>query len=111
MAFFFSAISAKQPTKNKGKKQASAPDPESDDSNEEVVTSSQVASNTSPVWLSNHSTVVDEKLRPTINYWIAVTTPNGARANPIFILRALLDCDVETMANQVHHFNVVLLGI
>jgi len=111
VAFFFSAMSAKQPTKNKGKKQASAPDPESDDSNEEVVTSSQVASNTSPVWLSNHSTVVDEKLCPTINYWIAVTTPNGAPANPIFILRALLDCDVETMANQVHHFNVVLLGI
>lgn len=104
MAFFFSAISAQGPTKSKGKKQASAPDPESDDSNEEIVTSSQVASNTSPVWLSNHSTVVDEKLRPTINYWIAVTTPNGAPANPIFIHRALLDCDVETMANRVHHF-------
>ena len=104
VAFFFSAISAQGPPKGKGKKQASAPDPQSDDSNDEVVTPSQVASNASPVWLSNHSTVVDEKLRPTINYWIALTTPNGAPANPIFIHRALLDCDVETMANQVYPF-------
>ena len=78
MAFFFSAINAQGPTKSKGKKQASTPDPESDNSNEDVVTSSQVASNTSPVWLLNNSTVVDEKLRPTINYSIALTTPNGA---------------------------------
>ena len=87
MAFFFSAISAQGPSKSKGKKQASAPEPEGDDcSNDEVLTS-QVASNTSPVWLADHSTVVDEKLRPTINYWIALTTPNGAPASPIFIHR------------------------
>ena len=91
----------KGPQREGGKKSC-AEDPESDDNNDEVVTSSQVASNTSQAWLSNHSTVVDEKLRPTINYWIALTTPNGAPANPIFIHRALLDCDVETMANQVH---------
>ena len=103
MAFFFSAISAQGPPKSKGKKQASVPDNESDDSNEEVLTASQAASNATPVWLSNHSTVVDEKLRPIINYWIALTTPSGAPVNPIFIHRALLDCDVETMANQVHH--------
>lgn len=108
MAFFFSAISAQGPPKSKGKKQASAPDPEGDDSNDEVLTS-QVASNTSPEWLSHHATAVDEKLRPTINYWIALTTPNGAPANPIFIHRALLDCDVETMANQVHHFECSFL--
>ena len=102
MAFFFSAISAQAPPKGRGKKKSCAEDPESDDNNDEVVTSSQVASNASQAWLSNHSTVVDEKLRPTINYWIALTTPNGAPANPIFIHRALLDCDVETMANQVH---------
>ena len=84
MAFFF-AISAQGPPKGKGKKQASAPDPQSDDSNDEVVTPSQVASNASPVW-------------------IALTMPNEAPAIPIFIHRALLDCDVETMANQVYHF-------
>lgn len=101
VAFFFSAISAQGPPKCKGKKTPSA-DPESDDSNDELITSSQVASTTSQAWLSNHSAVVDEKLRPTINYWVALTTPNGAPANPIYIHRALLDCDVETVANQVH---------
>ena len=104
MAFFFSAISAQGPSKSKGKKKASAPEPEGDDCSNDEMSTSQVASNTSPVWLEDHATVVDEKLRPTINYWIALTTPNGAPANPIFIHRALLDCDVETMANQVHYF-------
>ncbi|KAL9960427.1 hypothetical protein ACROYT_G033882 [Oculina patagonica] len=101
VAFFFSAISAQGPQKSRGKKQPSAVEPESDDNNEELLTSSQVASNASQEWLSNHSTVVDEKLRPTINYWIALTSPNGAPVNPIHIHRELLDCDVETTANQV----------
>ncbi|KAL9954645.1 hypothetical protein ACROYT_G042210 [Oculina patagonica] len=101
VAFFFSAISAQGPQKSRGKKQPSAVEPESDDNNEELLTSSQVASNASQEWLSNHSTVVDEKLRPTINYWIALTSPNGAPVNPIHIHRALLDCDVETTATQV----------
>ena len=55
MAFFFSAISAQGPPKGKGKKQASAPDPQSDDSNDEVVTPSQVASNASPVCMAFES--------------------------------------------------------
>ena len=63
--FFFPAISAKGLPKSKGKKQASAPVPKGDGSNNEVLTS-RVANNTSPVWLSHHATVVDEKLRPTI---------------------------------------------
>ena len=55
--------------KSKGKKQASAPVPEGDGRNNDVLTlTSQVANNTSPVWLSHHATVVDEKLRSTINY-------------------------------------------
>ena len=95
MAFFFSAISAQGPPKSKGKKQASVADNESDDSNEDVETLSQAASNATPVCLSNHSTVVDEKLRPIINYWIALTPPNGAPANPIFIHRALLDWQIR----------------
>ena len=82
----------------------STPHPESDDSNEELVASSQIARNTSPAWFLNHFAVVDEKLRPTINYGIGLTTPNGAPANSIFKHRALQDCDVETIANQVHHF-------
>ena len=90
MAFFFSVIRAQAPPKGKGKKRASAPEPQSYDSNDEVVTPSPVASNTSPVQLSNHSTVVDEKLHPTTNYWIALTKPHGTPANPIFIHHALL---------------------
>jgi len=104
VAFFFSAISAQGPQNSRGKKQPSAANPESDDNNEEFITSSQVASNTSQEWLCNHSTVVDEKLRPAINYWIALTSPNGAPVNPIHIHRALLICDVETTANQVHQW-------
>jgi len=104
VAFFISAIRAQAPPKGKGKKRASAPEPQSYDSNDEAVTPSPVASNISPVQLSNHSTVADEKLHPTTNYWIALTKPNGTPANPIFIHRALLDCDAETMANHVHHF-------
>ena len=67
-------MSAKGLAKSKGKKQASVPVPEGDGSNDEVLTS-QVANNTSPVWLSHHATVADEKLRPPINYWIALTAP------------------------------------
>ena len=67
-------------------------DPESDANNDKVVTSTQVASNTSQAWLSNHSTVVDEKL------------PDGPPANLTFIHHVLLDCDVETVANQGHQF-------
>ena len=75
MAFFFSAISAQGPSKSKGKKKASAPEPEGDDSSNDEVSTSQVASNTSPVWFADNATVVDEKLSPAINYWIALTTP------------------------------------
>ena len=49
MTFFFSAINARGPPKGKRKKQVSAPDAESYDSNDEVITPSQVANNTSPV--------------------------------------------------------------
>ena len=64
-------------------------------------------------WLNDpdHVTVVDEELSPAINYWIALTTPNGAPANPMFVHRALLDCDVETMANRVHYFYCSFLEI
>ena len=108
MAFFFSAISAQGSPKSKGKKQARAAELEGDDCSNDEVSTSQVASNTSPGWLSGHAT---EKLRPTINYRIALTTPNGAPANPIFIHRGLLHCDVETMANQVHYFYRRFFGI
>lgn len=107
VAFFFSAISAQGRKKSRGKKGANIEDEESDDSNDDILTSSQVASTTSHDWISNYPTVINEKLCPSLNYWIALTTPNGAPANPVTIHRALLEGDVETMANQVHKmFNV-----
>ena len=104
VAFFFSAITAQGQSKTRGKKHATAQD--DSDSNGEEISTSQVASSASQEWLSNHQTVVDDKLRPTINYWIALTTPNGAPANPIQIHRALLDKGVEITALQVHDFFV-----
>ena len=111
MAFFFSAVSAQSRKKSQGKKNANGEDAESDaksddESTNDVLTSSQVVSTTtcSQDWLSNYPTVVNEKLYPTLNYWIALTTPNGAPANPINIHRALLECGVETMANQLHNY-------
>ena len=104
VAFFFSAISAQGHHNNRGKKKANRDEEESEESNDEDITSSQVASTTSQEWLSNHPTVIDEKLRSSLNYWIALTTPNGAPANPLIIHRVLLDCGVETIAKQVHQF-------
>ena len=100
VAFFFSSISAHK--KSRGKKGANVDDENSDDSNDELtLTSSQVATNTSQDWITSHPTVINDKLCPCLNYWIALTTPNGAPANPITIHRALLDCGVDTTANQV----------
>ena len=101
VAFFFGAISAQSPKKRRGKKGATTEEYKSDESNEEAMISSQVASAASQNWISNHPTIINEKLCPCINYWIALTTPNGAAANPIVIHRALLECGVETVAQQV----------
>jgi len=101
VAFFFGAISAQSPKRRRGKKGATTEEYKSDESNDEALTSSQVASTASQNWISNHPTIINEKLCPCINYWIALTTPNGAAANPIVIHRALLECGVETVAQQV----------
>ena len=108
VAFFFGAISAQGPKKSRGKKAATVEEYESDESNDEALTSSQVASTASQNWIADYPTIVNEKLCPCINYWIALTTPNGAPANPLVIHRALLECDVETVAQQVLIVNVQL---
>ncbi|CAH3023600.1 unnamed protein product, partial [Porites evermanni] len=101
VAFVFGAISAQGPKKSRGKRAATVEEHESDESNDETLTSSQVASTASQNWIADYPTIVNEKLGPCINYWIALTTPNGAPANPLVIHRALLECDVETVAQQV----------
>ena len=105
MAFFFRAVSTQSRKKSRGNQNANREDTEDtdDESTNDVLTSSQVASTTSQDWLSNYPTVVNEKLYPTLNYWIALTTPNSAPANSIHSHRALLECGVETMANQEHN--------
>ena len=86
--------------KDEEKKGAITEEYRSDESNDEALTSSQVASAASQNWISNHPTIINEKLCPCINYWIALTTPNGPAANPIVIPRALLECGVMSVAQH-----------
>ena len=74
-----------------GKKTANKDGEDSNDSGDKELTPSQAASSTTHQWISNHPTVINDKLRPSVEYWIALTTPNGAPANPITIHCALLD--------------------
>ena len=101
MALFFRAISAQSSKKRQGKKKGNEGKDGSDESDGNLLTSSQVASAVSEEWISNYPSVINEKLCPSINHWIALTTTNGAPANPL-IKRALLECGVETETQQVH---------
>ena len=68
VAFLFSAISAQGRKKSRGKQNANERESESDDeSTNDILTSSQVASTTSQDWLTTQI-VVNEKLYPTLNY-------------------------------------------
>ena len=107
-AFYFSAISASGPGRRRRKRaktsveanfEISASDDESGDDG--AMKGSQAISNTTTTWVSENKLLVDKKLRPGISYWIAMTTPNGAPANPLIVQRALLECGVEATANQV----------
>lgn len=96
MAFFFCAICTQE--KKKGSIQES--EDESDSSNEEFE-SSQVPSSTSQQWLDGNLASVNKALCPAIAYWIALTTPNGAPASPISVHKALLNCGVDVIVDQV----------
>ena len=102
VAFFFSAISTQGPKKKANKKggDKAKNDDHCADSKDDSITPSQVTSTSSQTWLTNHPSIVNQKLRPSISYWIALTMPNGATANPITVNRALLECGVEAIANQ-----------
>ena len=103
MAFIFSAVATQgnSKPKRKLKVQGNEREQDSEESNDETVTSSQIASTTSQEWIEEHRTIKDRKLYPAISYWIALTTPNGAPANLLALHRALHECGVETLANQV----------
>ena len=96
---FFSAISAQSLKKQTRKKKADEDVDEESDDNEQLSDSCQVTSSSSQEWVTNHP---NQKLCPSVTYWIALTTSNGAPCSrPILIHRALLECSVDVVANQV----------
>ena len=62
---------------------------------------SQLVGSSSQEWSKNHASIINEKMCPGVNYWIALTTPNGAPTSPLAIHRALLECSVNVFTNQV----------
>ena len=100
VAFFFSAIATQRLKKQRGKQKPSEEHEDSDDV-EECAEVSQLAGSSSQDWLANHASIINEKMCPSVSYWIALTTPNGAPTNPLAIHRALLECRVDVFTNQV----------
>ena len=98
MAFFFSSIATQD---SKRKKQKIEDDNYSDsDENEESLQSSAP-----PASYEAHSVVKKKNLRAVIWYWLALTKPNGVPANPLLVLRSLIECGVEADARQVSSLN------
>ena len=91
-AFFFSVVATQE--KKKGIIEES--DGSDDDGERSPVPSTQ-----SEQMVNDNPTLVNKSLWPAINYWLALTTPNGASANPLIVHRALLKCVVAVTANQV----------
>ena len=97
-AFFFSAVATKE--KKKGSIE------ESDDSDDDGERS-PVPSTQSEQMVNGNPTLVNKSLWPAINYWLALTTPNGDPANPLIVHRALLKCGVAVTANQVSYVRMI----
>ena len=91
--FFFSAISTHE--KKKGNVQ------EESEEGEEEPEPSPVPSTSSEQWLDGSRTRVNKLLWPSLTYWIALTSPNGAPANPLVVHRTLLECGMGVTAKQV----------
>ena len=101
MAFFFSAISAQAQKKVKGKRKEVESGGEEREDEDELATASQLASSSSQEWIEIHPTIINQKLFPSLTYWLALTTPNGAPSNPLTVHRTLLECGIDAMAKQV----------
>lgn len=91
MAFFFSAVSTSE--RNEVSTKEDDLEEESDSEQDELPCTS-----VSQEHIGRSSV---KKYFPAISYWIALTTPNGAPANPIIVHKALLSCGVKVVANQV----------
>ena len=68
VAFFLSAISEQSLKKHTKKKKADEDVDEESDYNEQPPDSSQVASSTSQEWVTNHPTIINQKLCPSVTY-------------------------------------------
>ena len=97
---FFSAIATQRLKKQRGKQKPHEEHEDSDDA-EECEEVSQLGGSSSQDWLANHASIINEKMCPSVSYWIALTTPNGAPTSPLAIHRALLECRVDVFTNQV----------
>lgn len=100
VAFFFSAIATQCLKKQRGKQKPNEEHEDSDDA-EECQEVSQLGGSSSQDWLANQASIINEKMCPSISYWIVLTTPNGAPTSPLAIHRALLECRVDVFTNQV----------
>lgn len=74
---------------------------ENEESDECEDSCSQTPSQVSEEWIDGHPSLVNKLLCPAITYWLALTTPNGAPANPIVVHRTLLKCGVDVEVNRV----------
>ena len=68
-----------------------------------------------PAQLNNGSmenpAVVNKSLYPAISYWLALTTPNGAPANPITVHKKLLKHGVSVTANKVKNHVISFMNV
>ena len=103
MAFFFSAIS----THAKSKAKVNEGNEEESDESDEDSPCSKIPSTTTQQWIDGNPALVNKSLCPTITYWLAFTTPNGAPANTIVVHRALLKCGVDVTANKVRIHSLI----
>ena len=92
-AFFFSAISTHE--KKKGSINEEREDSEEDHE------PSPVLSTFFEQWLVGNRTSINITLWSAITCWLALTTSNGAPANPPVVHQALLECGMGVTANQV----------
>lgn len=95
VAFYFSAIAAKE-SQPRGKKKTSNPNDGIDEEDENEIPCSQRSLPTNDVSKCSAINAAVEKGRlPGITYWVAFESPNGAPISLVNMHRRLLECEVE----------------
>ena len=96
VALYFSATATQRLRKQKRNK-----DCKDSGDTEECKEVSQLAGSSSQDWLANHVSIINEKMCPSVSYWIALTTLNGAPTSLLAIHCTLLECRMDVFTNQV----------